>query len=120
MKQTICNVFPSADAYILPFASPAKRHISLGKELDDAIDLALERHFQAGAGEVKALMVPVAGKLIQLVFSGFGEMPLMPRKLYLNAAKAFRMCKDAGAECVAVALDNLPALCQAADLLDTV
>ena len=120
MKQTICNVFPSADAYILPFASPAKRHISLGKELDDAIDLALERHFQAGAGEVKALMVPVAGKLIQLVFSGFGEMPLIPRKLYLNAAKAFRMCKDAGAECVAVALDNLPALCEDADLFETV
>ena len=120
MKQTICNVFPSADAYILPFASPAKRHISLGKELDDAIDLALEWHFQAGAGEVKTLMVPVAGKLIQLVFSGFGEMPLMPRKLYLNAAKAFRMCKDAGAECVAVALDNLPALCEDADLFETV
>lgn len=113
-------MFPSADAYILPFASPAKRHISLGKELDDAIDLALERHFQAGAGEVKALMVPVAGKLIQLVFSGFGEMPLIPRKLYLNAAKAFRLCKDAGAECVAVALDNLPALCEDADLFETV
>lgn len=78
MKQTICNVFPSADAYILPFASPAKRHISLGKELDDAIDLALERHFQAGAGEVKALMVPVAGKLIQLVFQALAKCRSSP------------------------------------------
>ena len=119
MKQTICKTFPAADAYILPVTCPAARTVSIGKELDYAIDLALEQCFKANLGEIKAITVPVAGNLIQIVLLGLGELPIIPRKLYLNMARALRVCKEGGAKEVAVALDNLPALCEDAALFET-
>ena len=119
MKQTICKIFPAADAYILPVTCPAARTVSIGKELDYAIDLALEQCFKANLGEIKAITVPVAGNLIQIVLLGLGELPIIPRKLYLNMARALCVCKEGGAKEVAVALDNLPALCEDAALFET-
>lgn len=69
--------------------------------------------------EANAITVPVAGNLIQIVLLGLGELPIIPRKLYLNMARALRVCKEGGAKEVAVALDNLPALCEDAALFET-
>lgn len=120
MEHLICREFSQADAYIVPFSSPARRIVSLGTALDSAVDTALDQRFKADPGEIMALTVPLEGKLVDVVLVGLGGAALSPRRLLLNVAPAFRRCRELGAAHIAVALDNMPELCANGDLFETV
>jgi leucyl aminopeptidase len=105
MECLICHEMPTSDAFILLLSGPApQRLVSLGQELDRAVDLAL------AGGRPREPILPAAGQLRSVVFLPCGETPPTPRQFFLRAAKAFRRCRELGAARVAVLMDNAPAL----------
>lgn len=110
MKMTLSMSLPKADAYLLPIGPGMCRNISLGKELDEAVDLALNRGLLAQRrGGLWTLTMPYRGTIVSIVCVRM-DPDSTPRQQLLDAAPAFRRCKELKAQNLAVCLDNLSEL----------
>lgn len=111
------NISKDFDVYLVPFTEENSYLVSIGKEIDKAIESVRGGVFKGKSGEIYSLTIVTDDGIKQVVLLGLGDVSEESiRSISIKFAKGMKKCKDLKCRNVEIVLNNVPEMLEQSTL----